>query len=375
MHRILSPTLVSLSTALCRAQPGVDSFLQNYPLLCPGLKFVEIEICQSFFHPENGSTWEIPKLSQAICTHKHLESLKLSLPIDGVALGHVMLSPQLRVVSLVLHSMEPNLGNIGITSADIPFRNVKQLELFVWDFQFVPRLLRPQDQKFQAFFLHVTGLHDAKTISSLMTALASPQRTESLQSIHLTLSDSHAPYDEYYDPVYNNSAHHYLTYDIFRPLTSFKHLRQLVILLVNHTVLEDEELVNLARNWPVLEAIELNGNNGNGHRVKSITLGGLLSLLMLCPRLHDLRLSIDARDVPMKTSMDVCENKIPILRLPDSPIRDARLVADFFAKCIPSVAFIDVDFAPIPPVSPYRPLEDYELLWDEVNEYLQGEGD
>lgn len=66
------------------------------------------------------------QFSLGICIHEYLESI----PTD-----HVMLSPQLGVVSLMLCFIRPkesDLGNIRITSADAPFRTLNELELHVY---------------------------------------------------------------------------------------------------------------------------------------------------------------------------------------------------------------------------------------------------
>lgn len=124
-----------------------------------------------------------------------------------------MLSARLRSASLVLHPTESNLRNIGITSTDIPFCNVKDLELLVWDLRFVSSLLRPRDQMFHSFRLRLDTLREARDVFSFLTALASPQRTHSLQSVHLTFGNLYADSRERFNIPYDNALH-CLTYGV-----------------------------------------------------------------------------------------------------------------------------------------------------------------
>lgn len=368
MHRLLSPSLVSLSIKLDPTDDRVCSFLQNYPLLCLGLKSVKLDF-QEFSYPptRRPSRLDVHQLSQAIYMHEHLESFTLPTPIDDMALRHLMLSPWLKFVTLMLYPKELKPDNISITSTDTPFRSVKELELHMWDLHFVSSLLRPNDQAFHMLTLHPHGVDEAKTILAFLTSLASPQRVDSLQSIRLMSSRSFLHPFERNSISYNNAIHR-LTYDSLRPLTCFKYLRKLMLLTFNQIFLDDEELAGLACSWPLLEVLRLSCNHGCYGR--PITLGGLLSLLTLCARLCDLSLSVDARQVPKETSVDVCNTMVTFIQLPDSPIRDAGLVADFFRRHLPSMTSIGTHFTTALAVN-YRPPVEYDYLWGMITKYLR----
>ena len=368
MHQLLSPALVSVS-ALSEWTSNTQLFLQNYVQLSPRLKLNSLRLFVGV--NRDFSEAEIHQLSLGISTQECLECLEVHIPIDDVALRGVMLSPQLRVAILVLHPIASSLSNIHITSADIPFRNVKELELYVRDLHFVSRLLRWQDQMFKTFRLRFTALDNTETFFALFTALASPQRTDSLQSIRLTCDNPYVPAHD--NTSYDHSVH-CLAYRTLSPLASLKHLRKLELILRNPIHLDDGELGELARNWPMLESLTLTCTEGfYGTSVSlgaSVSLGGLSLLLTHCARLRDLSLSIDAREVPETTKIDVCNMLDISIELPDSPIRDARLVADFFSKHLPSVTDIEVPFADASWLSG-EPVEEYESLWSEVNDYLR----
>ena len=374
MNQLLSPGLVSVSAFIERTRNN-HLFHQNYLQLSPRLKLKSLRFpaltdgsrCRcGGGHTRahwNSPEAEIHQLSLGISTQECLEYFEVYIPIDDVALRRVMLSPQLRVAILVVHQIVSNLSNMRITSADIPFRNVKKLELYVRDLHFVSRLLRWQDQMFKTFHLHLTALDNAETFFAFFTALASPQRTDSLRSIQLMCNNPYTPEPD--NASYDHSVH-CLAYRTLSPLASFKHLRGLELVLRNPILLDDRELGELSRNWPVLEELALMCTEG--HYGTSVTLEGLLLLLKHCSRLYDLRLAIDAREVPETTGTEVY-NSLKGIELSHSPIRDAGLVADFFAIHFPRVEHIDVVFAHSSLLSDHA-MEEYRGLWGYVNEYL-----
>ena len=142
MDQLFSPGLVSISTLIERTSDA-QLFLQNYLQLSPRLKLKSLRLpvladgsrCHCGAAHTKGhwdfSEAEIYQLSLGISTQECLEYFEVYIPIDNVALRRVMLSPHLKVATLVVHQIVSNLSNIHITSADIPFRNVKELELYV----------------------------------------------------------------------------------------------------------------------------------------------------------------------------------------------------------------------------------------------------
>ncbi|KAF8551816.1 hypothetical protein OG21DRAFT_1512285 [Imleria badia] len=175
---------------------------------------------------------EIHPLSQCICTHKHLESLELSVPTDDVALRHAILSPRLRVVSLVLHPHESNLGNIRITSADSPFLNVEEMELNVWDLHL-----------FLDSYDHGTRC-SVRSVSILLFYMM--QKLPVLSLLYWPRLSVRIP-----STISVNWC-------------SFHSTRSL----------NDEELADLIRSWPMHETLRLNCNHAC--YATSITLGGFV---------------------------------------------------------------------------------------------------
>ena len=353
-RQLFSDTIVSLSVTFHEADPGIHSFLQNFVSLCSRLKSFTLYIHQDLCKLESVSRSDIHQLSLAIGTHEHLEHLHILIPIEDAALTHIMLSPRNKYVSLPLYPGVSNLGDLRITSANTPFRNIRKLALHVWDLRSVCSLLRPNKQRFHTFCLNLRAHHKAETVSALFTALASPHRMNSLYSIHLTAFVDYTTSDR-------------LTYDVLHPLTSLKHLRELELSLPTHTFLNDNELANLTHNWPMLEVLVLDCS-AMFYRpfVSSITLRGLLSLLSNCPQLRKVELPLDAREIPGETDVDVRSTTLTSFALADcdSPILYPRLVANFFSRYLPSVKYI------FPTTEPRVLRHNYIQLWNTVNHYL-----
>ena len=80
---------------------------------------------------------------------------------------------------------------------------------------------------------------------------------------------------------------------------------------------------------------------------KMISLKGLLSLLVFCPKLYDIGLSVDARRMPsaddvsaLGAGVDICAPGVTMLLLQDVPIEDPDLVEAFLFKHLPN-ALVD----------------------------------
>ena len=303
----------------------IQSFLANFSSFCPNLKSIAINPGEHQVMPRT----TIKILSQAITHLQYLERFNVPAPVDNIALMHVALSESFKTLALVLHPEESNLQQVFIPSDTIPFRYIKDLFLSVWDLHFVTSLLRTQDQKFCSFVLHYHSPPTVKAVNALFTALASRQRAHSIQSITLTPDSSRwsSQVDEFNPQLY-------VSYETFCLLSSFCHLRRLVIIDYTHWFsFNNDELISLARNWPSLQVLRLDCRRSlcPWKSKKDIALRGLLSLLKCCPDLHELCIPLDATGVPTDREDVVCNPALTFLEFPESPIDDASLVQHFFA--------------------------------------------
>ncbi|KAF8551601.1 hypothetical protein OG21DRAFT_1605225, partial [Imleria badia] len=330
---LLGPQLVSFRLGL-NLQPGDDkevtSFLKTLPSHCPGLKVITLDISLDECDSESVSA----VLSQAVCAFEKLDHLAIhtgytSLPlVDVVALRHLAMSPQFTQLNLV--TQQSQVEELSLLRSDIPFSGVKKISLFGLDLGSIISLLRNEGQMFSntKFYLHDPAT--SQLIHSFLTALASHPRRPSLQSISLGNEYSNTVHSELGETQY------ILSHDTLRPLVFFHNLRELSIDLHVPISLNDEELVDLAHGWPLLRKLCL--VSWNRLSTKHLTLQGLLLLVVACPKLEHVNLSVDAREVPTsEVGMDVRGAAIRQLIFRESPIDDARLVAKFLLKHFPSV--------------------------------------
>ena len=376
IQRLLNPSLVSLNVTVHETDDvTLQSFLANLPFLCPILTIIVINNTARRRGGVSHKNTEV--LSRAIPHHEHLECLDISIPVDDVALTHIAMSPKLKNIALVHHPDKSKLHRFCFPSDATPFRNVEYLSLDVWDLSFVTTLLRNQDQMFRSFALcrHSTR-PTTEAVFALFTALASRQRTRSLRSISLK---SHMyDVDRFASAELDELAMGYhLTHDTFRPLTSLCHLRELCVDIGCWFSIDDDDLLSLTRNWPLLHVLHLNCKQQiDGHiwrTAKYVTFEGLLSLLERCPHLHDLCLPLDARvPVPVSTGDVICNPALTRIHFPNSPISDPRLVEEILARHFPTVETVDFLFT-LPRDLEDRPdVETYVALWNEVNTFLFG---
>ncbi|KAF8549436.1 hypothetical protein OG21DRAFT_588781 [Imleria badia] len=105
----------------------------------------------------------------------------------------------------------------------------------------------------------------------------------------------------------------------------------------------------------------------------SMTLKALLLLLVSCPKLRVIGLTLDARDVPVAgTHTDVCNSSDTFpMEFHNCPLKDPELVAEFLMKHLPSMPRVDCTHTlhMHPTVDSSSDLE-YQRLWTQVNQRM-----
>ena len=372
LRPLFTPNIVALEILLRSPDdPIYQLFLDNYPSLCPNLKSIKLR----FFHWLQEHVAVSQVLSQTICSNTGWQHVGLPL-IDDVGLKHLGGCSNLKTVSLTLvpQTLRPNEACFG--PEDTPFRSVSDLHLILWvPLDFVTCFLRPCDQFFHSFAVNLRTVtpNVATKLSTLFTALASPQRLHSLQSISVTQVDISQRLHllqsisvTQIDISSDNRHDQPLSYETFRPLVSLVHLRKLFIDMKHPASLNDKEFADLVPNWPLLEELQMTWMHGE-NPVASVTLKGLLSLLTSCRELRTISLTLDARDVPvMGTYADVCNPSITnSITFQNCPLKHPDLVAKFLLKHLPSMRLVKVRFIPVNLHSQYA------HLWREVNSWTR----
>ncbi|KAF8554947.1 hypothetical protein OG21DRAFT_1603156 [Imleria badia] len=330
---LLGPKLVSFDLFL-ELETGdhkeLSSLLKTLPSHCPGLKFVSFDL-----FPDRNAESVSPILSRTICGFEKLARLAIDAVIDGVALQHLVMSPQ--ITDLVLRIRQSSqLEDLSLLPSDTPFSGMKNITLIGPDLGSMIGLLRPEGQVFSSTEFRLESPPTSQLTLAFLTLLASPLRRSSLQSLALGWEDdSDIPDFELQDNPY------IISHDTLRPLVFFHNLRELSIDLMNHISLNDEELVDLARGWPLLHFLHL--VSGDGPPAKHLTLQVLVSLVVTCPELERVDLDLDARVVPTTgVGVGVRSTIVKELNFQESPIDDPRLVAEFLSQHFPSTVLTEL---------------------------------
>ncbi|KAF8546255.1 hypothetical protein OG21DRAFT_1491435 [Imleria badia] len=350
---LLGPQLVSFKLGLdleLGDHKELTSFLKTLPSHCPGLKVIALDISLDERDSESVSA----VLSQAVCAFEKLDHLAIHtdytpLPlVDGIALQHLVMSPQF--TQLHFPTQQSQVEELSLLRSDIPFSGAKKISLFGLDLGSITSLLRNEGQMFSCAKFHLDVPPTSQLTVSFLTAFASHPRRWSLQSITLDNEYSNTSHSELED------IHYIISCDALQPLFFFHNLRELRIYLKNPISLNNEELVDLARGWPLLRILHL--VSGNGLSTKHVTLHGLLFLVAACPELEVVYLCLDAREVPT-SGMGIRSAAVKELIFQDSPIDDPRLVAKFLFKHFPSNVLV------------MGPRSDYAPVWLRVRRYMK----
>jgi hypothetical protein len=96
----------------------------------------------------------------------------------------------------------------------------------------------------------------------------------------------------------------------------------------------------MARAWPKLKLLVLTPPRIPVPR--RVTLGGLRSIVYLCPTIHTLGIPFDATVVPAEdTTLAKPNASLVLLKVGYGPISDSSAVANFFFGIFPNLAHID----------------------------------
>lgn len=179
-------------------------------------------------------------------TFKTLKRLLVSSRVDDAALRHLPTSSQLEELALAI--TQNQLAEYSPLPSDTPLRNAKKLDLCLSGLDLIVNLLRPGDQKFSEITIHLFNLDLPRAIGSVFNGLASRARKSPLQPLCIYSAGLHPGNDDEFYTV---------SFNTIQPLSFLGTLCELSIQLENPTSLGDEELVEMARGWPLLQVFEL----------------------------------------------------------------------------------------------------------------------
>ncbi|KAJ7856884.1 hypothetical protein B0H13DRAFT_2576261 [Mycena leptocephala] len=126
--------------------------------------------------------------------------------------------------------------------------------------------------------------------------------------------------------------------DATRPLFSFINLEVLIIRSEDvHIDWDDAALADMARAWPRIELVDLTSSL---HVQCRLTLLGLRSLAQYCPCLTSLRITLDARTIPLADNLDrtsAVAHPLHSLTLVHCPITAPVLVSQYLSALFPNL--------------------------------------
>ncbi|KAF8554788.1 hypothetical protein OG21DRAFT_1508568 [Imleria badia] len=301
-------------------------------------------------------------LSKTIRSWKHLEHVDLhTLDLDTAAYEHLMRLESLTSLTLMLASEVlprlrqavlprkpfPALTDLTLVDRDyhIPWMTVEWLNCL----HLSPSSLSCRTRRSSA---------DPRQITDLCRAIAAQLCHKSLETILLM--------------DYGNSTS--VEVDSIRPLFSFSRLRCVTLANLCTTSLSDDDLLDLATSWPLLQAMSLNYYvNTQTRGVVMPTLEGFCHLLLHCPRLHKLTIVIDARDAEWVEVAcpwdDVRNHPMNYLCLGNSFLDDAKRVASILST-LRSLKEVDTTCWDVYPLMGIPERETLSPLWEEVNHHL-----
>ena len=357
-HQLLTPTLVSLNATLAEADGAtLLSFFQNLPFLCSSLKSIRFFLSA----PSGPSSTTIEALSRTICNQKSLEEVILHTPIDDIALGYLSTLSTLKALTLS-DVTRSRLRTRSFLPQGPLFCSLETLEFEASDLDLVTSLLRACDQKFHAFRLCYGDMLTSKAVVALLNLLASRSRTKPILDFTLVNGDACSALQRA-----DTAPRYHLSYKTIQPLMIFGSLRSFMIEWNEQMSLDDDEIANLARNWPLLQDFALYCSSGP-FPTKYPTLRGLLALVTFCPQLRMVSLPLDARQVPDVEARE-CMVSFDTITLPESPIYQALPVAEFLFKHLPCVRVVEAMFLDLQETDLAQVA--YEERWRQVEEHLE----
>ena len=333
-------------------------FVSDLGIIYPNMKSFTLNTILDNQRPET----MIRGLSKTIRSWKLVRVELHTLDLDKAAYEHLMQLESLTSITLILvFDALPRLRQAVLPRK--PFPMLKDLTLIDREYH-IPWIavewlnclsISPSTLSCRACRYSA----DPQQITDLCRAIATQLCHKSLEAIMLM--------------DYGNSTS--VEVDSIRPLFSFSRLRYVTLADLCTTSLSDDDLLDLATSWSLLEVMNLNYYvNTQTRGVVMPTLEGFCHLLLHCPRLRRLTIVIDARDsewIDVTRPWDGVRGNHPMdfLRLGNSFIDNAKHVASILST-LPSLKEVDTSCWDGYPLRGKPERETLLPLWKEVNCHL-----
>jgi len=344
LHLFLSPTLrhCYLATDNCdwKSITTNCATLETLSIMSSSVVLEAGLVPEAVAIPEAGV---ISRLSDTIRSCNRL--VKLCCPLlDSAAWNHISNLPTL--VSLEINRPGANTQLLDRDDLNLaPFLNLTDLSLSLrspsTDAVDIMTLIQhsefPSLKKFELRSYHSVPWAQ---VEQILRALSQCKTCQTLRHVSIRFNDHRHSVD---NPL-----------PMIRHFLCFTQLRHLSLFFNNGPIdLDNDLLLEAVSSWPHIEVL-----NFENRRQSAVTFRGLFAALRLCPRLHTLRIWMDAANIDIDPEAESFQHQsLRALDFTWSNIGDAKAVAVIIASMLPSVSKVT------------HMIDDGR--WEDVNLYLQ----
>ncbi|KAG2069539.1 hypothetical protein BDR04DRAFT_1101412 [Suillus decipiens] len=304
--------------------PAEQSILSSIAKSCPSISHLDLD----FVRYGNGPTELVGNTSTLLQSWSQLISSRTGT-VSEAAISYLSNLPSLRILKFTLPSTVISVDTqkslqrpafCALQELDISCENMDLLDAFLKQLAITPKVLS------------FTITHEVNSAQALPALISH----NSLQRVQLSITDR---------PAIHNLS---IESGAFRPLFAFRDLRKFNFMMDSRCVvrMDDADLVEMAKAWPLLEELVIPGYSQAGHQV---TPHAFVSLLWHCPRLVSVAAPVDwttidngdiPRDIPYQ---GFSHNAVSELVFPGSKIDNPLPIAAFISAIAPNVTSIEGD--------------------------------
>ncbi|OJA19760.1 hypothetical protein AZE42_06781 [Rhizopogon vesiculosus] len=208
-----------------------------------------------------------------------------------------------------------------------PFLNVTTLRFVVKTATDLIEVMQRSEFPSLNSFCMIVDILLWEEVEQLFRALSRCKACQTLEEIEITCRVPAA------------AASRSLTVLAVRQLSCFTQLRKLRLSVPLSIYLDNDLFLKAMSSWPHIEALELDDPYPG---LPAITFRGLFTALRLCPRLHTLRISVDAVNIDIDPTTESYRHPSPSCQfdVDSSPVKDAKAVAFIVFSMLPGVRMI-----------------------------------
>ncbi|KAG2356081.1 hypothetical protein BDR07DRAFT_476254 [Suillus spraguei] len=333
---LVTPKLTTLNISASYSftfSPAEHSILSSIAKSCPSISHLDLH----FSRYGNESTEFVENTATLLQSWSQLISLRTGT-VSEAAITYLSNLPSLRVLKITLPSTLISVDTqellrrpafCALQELDITCKNMDFLDAFLKQLAITAKVLS---------FTITDGVDSTRALPALISRLCNLCADNSLQQVQLSITDQHARGISSIEAA------------TFQPLFTFRDLRKFNFTTYNcyyYVVrMDDADLVEMAKAWPLLEDLAIPGCPKTDHEV---TPHAFVSLLSHCPRLVSVAVPVDwttidyddiPRDIPYQGfSHSTVSELVFQASVVDNPLR----IAAFISAIAPNVTSIEGD--------------------------------